>query len=831
LVIAAELVAQSRGLNVVARQVTGDPNFDAGKQYAVIIGVDKYKEWPGLRSAVKEAQAVRQALADRYVIDKFFELYDDDATAINIRRLFLETLPAQVGLRDSLLVFYAGHGQTDTSGTGFWIASDGSKDQLSQNNWIPNQQLRNMIGGLKAQRILILADACFSGDFLNVQRGANPTIDEAYFRQALRLTARQVLTSGASQSVPDESEFGRQLLDLLERNDEELLDPVTMYEQIRRGVTKTLPLLGTMPGNQEGASFVLFLKSSMAGASTAGQSPAGYLATAGASGFGDLMVRTDQAGAEVLVDGVSYGQAPVLVKRLAAGNSHTVVARTQEMSGGLEVTLASGDVKEVSVSLRSMTGNLYVALAPGSDPQGAQTRLYVDGADKGDLGTGIFKGIPVGPHEIELKGKDLHGSVTVNVGANDTAQAAALVLPVGSVSIDAPADTPIDLSGPGWKIERRGGGLVADVPAGRVDLSAGGSDGWVAAQASETLAKGRTLEWKPYSGGTLVFEGPDADVLACIDGASSDPASGRLDGVAPGERCVVLKRPGSRDKTLSVAVAPGKTTVVATGLDRFEPATVSFDDFGLGLALVAPKDVAVEKASSGWDVASGVPVSLRFSSPYAERIDTDYGPTTFAEGEARKLAIPNGRIVLPWLVSSDRVCIGSASTLQLTNQADEGFRSDPLPAGEYTVSVGSKYTGTVTVPDGGIAEPQGYREAMSASLVAERQTVQKRLAARHAATSAGWISLAAGVLGAAGAGVVYWLGDQAMSSYRGQTTTGGAGEAFKDVQLYQALFPVAAGVGGLGLGLSTILFLGGPDPRALQKSIDELNVGIMTLGR
>ena len=269
LAFTAAISAQDRGLDVVARQVTGDPAFDAGRQYAVVIGIDKYKEWPSLRSAVSEAKAVRQALADRYVIDRFFELYDDQATALNIRRLFVETLPAQIGIKDSLLVFYAGHGQTDASSTGFWIASDGSKDQLLQNNWIPNQQLRNMIGGLKAQRILILADACFSGDFINVQRGASPTIDSAYFKQALQLTARQALTSGASQSVPDDSEFGHQLVDLLQRNDQGLLDPVTMYERIRRGVTKTLPLLGTMPGNQEGASFVLFLKSGAAGGGAA----------------------------------------------------------------------------------------------------------------------------------------------------------------------------------------------------------------------------------------------------------------------------------------------------------------------------------------------------------------------------------------------------------------------------------------------------------------------------------------------------------------------------------------------------------------------------------
>jgi hypothetical protein len=442
--IAGMAGGQDRGLNIVARQMTGNPDFDAGKQYAVIIGIDRYKEWPNLRSAVSEAKAVRQALADRYVIDKFFELYDEDATAANIRRLFIETLPAQVGIKDSLLVFYAGHGQTDATKTGFWIASDGSKDQFSQNNWIPNLQIRNMIGGFKAQRILILADACFSGDFLNVTRGSSPTIDNAYYKKALTLVARQVLTSGASESVPDDSEFGHQLVDLLERNDAALIDPVTMYERLRLGVSKTLPLLGTMPGNQEGSSYVLFLKG-------------GTVTRSGSmdavSGSGDLMVKADQNGAEVLVDGLSYGAAPVLVKKLEAGRSHGVVARTATMSASLDLSLAPGDIKEVKLSLQAFTGNLIINTT-GADP--GSSHLFVDGVDKGPLGAGIFKGLAVGQRKLELKGQDLYGSASVSISPNDTSQVSAVLRPVETVTIDAPAEAPITLSGLDWKIERPG---------------------------------------------------------------------------------------------------------------------------------------------------------------------------------------------------------------------------------------------------------------------------------------------------------------------------------------------------------------------------------------
>jgi len=87
----APAFAQDRGLQVAARELVGSPAFEVGKQYAVIIGIDRYKQWPALRNAVSDAKAIKKVLSERYYIDGFFELYDQDATAANIRRLFSTT--------------------------------------------------------------------------------------------------------------------------------------------------------------------------------------------------------------------------------------------------------------------------------------------------------------------------------------------------------------------------------------------------------------------------------------------------------------------------------------------------------------------------------------------------------------------------------------------------------------------------------------------------------------------------------------------------------------------------------------------------------------------
>lgn len=646
----AFIKAQSRGLDVVARTITGDSSFNAGRQYAVIIGIDKYTEWPALRSAVGEAQAIKKVLAERYVIDKIFELYDQDATAANIRRLFMETLPKEIGQHDSLLVFYAGHGQTDSTKTGFWIASDGSSDVYSQNNWIPNGQIRNMIGSLSAQRILILADACFSGDFLNVSRGSLPTINNAFYKKALQLTARQVLTSGASETVPDDSEFGEAILNILRRSDTALLDPISMYERVRLGVTKTLPLLGSMPGNEEGASFVLFL-------------------------------RDDKASQKGL------GSPGILGPQPSNGGGSAELPKTD---GAIEVS------------------------------QNSRTP-------------------------------------------------------------SAPSD----------------------------------EKGWI----------------------TFL---PSMPGIKCsIDGAKSIAVEGTANGIACGSRNLLFEKPGYRTKTLMVKVSPDAGSNVSVALEKMAAARLTFPSFGINLGFAATTDEVKRDKTGGsdlglssWQMTAGLPIKLVFTSPYARRIDIPAIETTFADGEAQKLELPNGRIFLPWLPIKSKVLIGEAPHIVLMNTVTMGFCSAPLPPGEYAISVGSSYTGSVTVVAGDKAEPTDYQSVMTAGITAERNELEKGLPASRARLKAAWISLTSGLVGVAGAGAVYfYFGNQAMLDYRTAITRTSASAAWNNVELMEYLFPISAAVGGIGIGISTYLFVGHPGPKTLQRSIDDLDAGIKTLSK
>lgn len=247
-----------RGLDVLATRL--DPGREVGKQYLVIIAINRYDEWFPLRGPMKDALDIKDILLENYYIDELIELYNEDATKRNIIKLFRD-LQNKLRTNDSLLVFYAGHGYLDNvTNTGFWIPVDGGVDDLEQDNWLPNTQIRGMITNIKARHVCLIADSCFSGDILDLTRGKPRNIDNEYLSRAYKRISRQVMTSGASETVSDKSTFAKQLKYALEGNSKPYIDTMMIFNEVRLGVRGSTPLYGALKdtGHQDGASFILF---------------------------------------------------------------------------------------------------------------------------------------------------------------------------------------------------------------------------------------------------------------------------------------------------------------------------------------------------------------------------------------------------------------------------------------------------------------------------------------------------------------------------------------------------------------------------------------------
>ena len=260
----ASISAEDRGVLISPEGASGP--LRVGRQYLVVIAVSNYLQWTPLAGPVKDAREIKDILVSRYRIDRLHELYDEQATKANILRLLVR-LQEEIQLDDSLLILYSGHGHLDrSSNTGFWIPVNAGTEVYEQQNWLPHLQLRGLLANIKATHLFVISDSCFAGDLIQATRSLPDTASNEFLQEAYSHVCRQVLTSGAAETVPDVSDFATQLKSILRRNQNPCLDTFTLYSDIRLGVSGSVPLLGSLAGtgHQEGASFLLFLRPDLA---------------------------------------------------------------------------------------------------------------------------------------------------------------------------------------------------------------------------------------------------------------------------------------------------------------------------------------------------------------------------------------------------------------------------------------------------------------------------------------------------------------------------------------------------------------------------------------
>lgn len=251
---------EDRGLKAKIENISKDGKI--GKQYLVLIAIDSYLYWTPLSNPVKDANEVKSIIMERYYIDEAIELYNNNATLKNIRLLF-DDLQKKVKGEDSVMIFYAGHGHLDSvSKTGYWIPVDGGDSEIEQDKWLPNSAIKGMLDNIPSKHIFLISDSCFSGDFLKGSRGRVERVDNDYFAKSYSLKSRQAITSGALETVPDQSEFIVQLKRILKFNNKPYLDPTMLFVDLRDTIHKTMPMFGSLTGtsHEEGANFLLFLK-------------------------------------------------------------------------------------------------------------------------------------------------------------------------------------------------------------------------------------------------------------------------------------------------------------------------------------------------------------------------------------------------------------------------------------------------------------------------------------------------------------------------------------------------------------------------------------------
>jgi hypothetical protein len=230
-----------RGLRVKA--VAGLVGASEGDpaQHALLVGINRYAEWPSLVTPVADAKGLRDVLFERYHFDAehTIERYDADACGSNILQA-LSQIGAQADENDSVLIYFAGHGSED----GYWIPSDGSLRDRTR--WISSDTVRSVLKTCPARHVLIVSDSCFAGDFLMKTRGVAGAASAlpADIRHLYSRKSRYAMTSGGHEPVKDQglstdhSIFAHFLITALRSNRSPFLTPSSspLFGYVRDGL-------------------------------------------------------------------------------------------------------------------------------------------------------------------------------------------------------------------------------------------------------------------------------------------------------------------------------------------------------------------------------------------------------------------------------------------------------------------------------------------------------------------------------------------------------------------------------------------------------------------
>lgn len=207
-----------------------------GRNLLFVIGIDNYISpvWSNLNNAVLDCQELSQILIDKYSFEEVeIPLFNEYATKTNIYTS-LNTIKQIIEPDDSLIVFFAGHGNMNPhTKRGYWIPHEGTSDPTS---WMENSVIKDHIQDINARHIWLIADSCFSGTFLTTTRGIRK--EESYILLDQK-KSRWMISSGGEEKVSDgspknHSPFCKYLLRALDLNTNKYLSAteVMLYTKV-----------------------------------------------------------------------------------------------------------------------------------------------------------------------------------------------------------------------------------------------------------------------------------------------------------------------------------------------------------------------------------------------------------------------------------------------------------------------------------------------------------------------------------------------------------------------------------------------------------------------
>jgi hypothetical protein len=203
---------EKRGIGLKSEEKKGALTSYFFRNWALIIGIDKYQNATPLRYAVNDAKAVRDLIVNEFGFGakNVIELYDEQATKDNILRAFDELIK-NTGENDRVFIFYAGHGITMPLPEGkergyiLPVDADPSKPVLTA---ISTDQLNEFSEAMPAKHLYFVMDACYGGLIFTRSQPVSAEVQNFLEVISTRRTRQAITAGGRNQPVFDTGPSG-----------------------------------------------------------------------------------------------------------------------------------------------------------------------------------------------------------------------------------------------------------------------------------------------------------------------------------------------------------------------------------------------------------------------------------------------------------------------------------------------------------------------------------------------------------------------------------------------------------------------------------------------
>jgi len=205
-----------------------------GNYYALIIGINAYKHWTPLKTAINDAAEFKNILIQKYAVEESNVklLLDKDATLKNTVHI-IRKMAGYLDEQDNFLIYFAGHGKLDDlTSDGYWIPVDGLRDDPC--TWMTHSSIKSILSSekVRGKNIMVIADSCYSGNLLrgdNIQLDTSSRNYEQRLIQLAQKKSRQIIASGGMEQVADwgrdnHSLFAYYLIQSLKDNEQPFID-------------------------------------------------------------------------------------------------------------------------------------------------------------------------------------------------------------------------------------------------------------------------------------------------------------------------------------------------------------------------------------------------------------------------------------------------------------------------------------------------------------------------------------------------------------------------------------------------------------------------------